>query len=54
MDESSYIEYAPFWYETTQVDKLYNRSSESGNDLTVGSGTAGYLIQDNPLLKGVS
>ena len=54
MDESSYIEYAPFWYETMQIDKLYNRSSESGSDLTVGDGDIGYLIQDNPLLKGVS
>lgn len=54
LDEYNYIEYAPFWYETTRVDKLYNRSSESGRDLTVGTGNIGYLIQDNPLLKGVS
>lgn len=54
LDEYNYIEYAPYWYETMQVDKLYNRSSESGRDLTVGDGNIGYLIQDNPFLKGVS
>lgn len=54
MDESNYVECNPCWYETTQVDKLYNRNSESGTDKTVGTGDIGYLIQDNPLLKGVT
>jgi hypothetical protein len=54
LDEHDYIEYSPYWYETTQVDKLYNRKSESGEDKTVGTGDIGYLIQDNPLLEGVT
>ena len=54
LSETEYIEFSPYWYETTQIDKLYNRSSESGSDLTVGEGETGYLIQDNPLLKGVT
>jgi len=54
LTETDYSEYNPYWYETPQVDKLYNRNSQSGVDNTVGSGSVGYLIQDNPLLKGVS
>ena len=53
-DESSYTDYAPYWYQTEQINKLYNRNSESGTDMTVGTGNIGYLIQDNPLLKGVT
>lgn len=54
LDESNYVECNPYWYRTTQVNKLYNRNSESGTDKTVGTGDIGYLIQDNPLLKGVN
>lgn len=53
-DEHDYMDFQPYWYETQAVDKLYNRSTQSGTDATVGSGNEGYLIQDNPLLKGVS
>lgn len=53
-DEGSYSEFLPYWYETEKVTKLYNRDTATGEDTTTGSGSAGYLIQDNPLLKGVS
>ena len=53
-DATSYEEFEPCWYEVKSVSKLYNRSSTSSGDLTVGSGEEGYLILDNPLLKGVS
>ncbi len=54
LNENMYEEYQQYWYETTQVDHLYNRTTESGDDKTVGTGDIGYLIQDNPLLKGVT
>ena len=54
LDENDYMEYAPYWYETEQVTKLYNRNTESGTDQTYGNGDVGYLIQDNPLLRGVT
>lgn len=50
----NYTEFLPCYYTTKQVTKLVNRSTQSGSDLTVGNGTEEYLIQDNPLLKGVS
>lgn len=53
-DEGGYSEYNPYWYQTKQITKLYNRDTQGGADRTVGSGDEGYLIQDNPLLKGVN
>lgn len=53
-DEGQYKDYHPYWYEVEQVSKLHNRSSSDTTESTVGSGSNGYLIQDNPLLKGVS
>ena len=53
LDEHDYRSFDPCWYETEQVDKLCNRIQGS-NDATYGSGSVGYLILDNPLLKGVS
>ena len=52
-EATNYSEFNPYWYETKKVTKLYNRHSTTGEDKTVGSGNEGYLIQDNPLLKGV-
>lgn len=49
-----YSEFNPAWYRTKTVSKLVNRDSATGEDHTRGSGNEGYLIQDNPLLKGVS
>lgn len=49
----NYSEFTPYWYETKKVTKLYNRDIQGGTQTTYGSGTEGYLIQDNPLLRGV-
>jgi len=51
---SEYSEFNPYWYETKKVTKLYNRSTQDVTDQTYGSGDECYLIQDNPLLRGVS
>lgn len=48
--EGDYTDFQPYWYETQKIDKLYNRSTASGVDDIVGSGSGGYLIQDNPFL----
>ena len=53
-DANGYEEFEPHWYKTKTVDKLYNRDSQDGTDKTVGDGDEGYLILDNPLLRGVS
>lgn len=50
INESGYTEFLPYWYETTKVDKLYNRDTSVGEDEIVGSGKNGYLIQNNPIL----
>lgn len=55
MDESGYIEFLPYWYETRTVTELCNRASNGEYDNRIGNQTGDtYLIQDNPLLKGVS
>lgn len=53
-DATRYEEFEPYWYQTPRVSKLYNRDSNGSDDKTVGSGSNGYLILDNPILKGVS
>ena len=50
----NYTEFNPCYYTTKQITKLINRTTQSGTDTTVGDGDEEYLIQDNPLLKGVS
>ena len=54
IDETMYSEFNPYWYETKQIDKLHNRASSGEYNRTRGDGNEGYLIQDNPLLEGVS
>ena len=54
IDETGYMEFNPYWYETKQITKLHNRASSGEYNKTRGDGDEGYLIQDNPLLKGVS
>lgn len=54
IDEHGYSEFNPYWYATKKVTKVYNRASSGDYDNTVGIGDEAYLIQDNPLLKGVS
>lgn len=53
IDEHGYSEFNPYWYQTKQITKLHNRSSDGEYNIIIGSGTEGYLIQDNPLLRGV-
>ena len=52
--EGDYSAFSPFWYETQQVDKLCNRNSQGGDDGIYGNGDGGYLILDNPLMKGAT
>ena len=52
LDEHNYVEFSPCWFETQQITKLHNRSTQNTSETVVGSGTAAYLIQDNPLLRG--
>ena len=51
VNESGYTEFLPYWYQTTKVDKLYNRDTSVGEDTLYGSGSNGYLIQNNPILS---
>ena len=53
-EATNYETFNPYWYETRKVTKLYNRGTDGSYDKTVGSGDEGYLIQDNPLLRGVN
>lgn len=54
IDESGYREFNPYWYETTNITKLVNRASDGSYENEYGMDTNdSYLIQDNPLLKGV-
>ena len=48
-----YSEFNPYWYETKRVTKLYNNDTQGSTQSTHGSGDEAYLIQDNPLLRGV-
>lgn len=48
-----YKSFNPYWYETAKVTKLENRASDGSYDKNSGSGDEIYLIQDNPLLRGV-
>lgn len=54
IDETGYSEFSPYWYQTKKVTKLYNRASNGEYENSIGTGEETYLIQDNPLLKGVS
>lgn len=49
---TDYGEFNPAWFVTQSVGKLYNRNTAMGTDETVGDGSEGYLIQDNPILRG--
>jgi len=51
--ETDYVDFEPYWYEVDAIDKLYNRSTSDNTEKTAGDGDIGYLIQDNPLLRGV-
>lgn len=50
---TNYREFNPYWYKTKKVTKLYNRDTQESTDSIYGGGDENYLIQDNPLLRGV-
>ena len=50
---TGYKSFNPYWYKTSKVTKLENRASDGSYDNTSGTGDETYLIQDNPLLRGV-
>lgn len=51
---NDYETFDPYWYKTKQIRKLMNRGSDGSYDRYEGSSSGEtYLIQDNPLLKGV-
>lgn len=54
IDETRYSEFKPYWYETKQIEKILNRASDGSYENETGIGVETYLIQDNPLLKGVT
>ena len=51
---TDYSDFNPYWYKTKKVTRIYNRDTHESKDLTYGSKGEDYLIQDNPLLKGVT
>ena len=50
IDENDYFEFVPFEYSVKQIDRLQVRNSDSDVGILVGSGTNGYVIQENPFL----
>jgi len=50
-DEHNYTDFSPSWYKTKPIDRLLNRDTENSADDVTGSGSNGYLIQDNPFLR---
>ena len=54
IDETGYSEFNPYWYQTRMVEKIINRAADGSYNSEYGIGSETYLIQDNPLLKGVS
>lgn len=50
---TNYQEFNPYWYKTKKVTQLCNRDTQESIDTTYGGGEEKYLIQDNPLLRGV-
>lgn len=54
IDEHGYSDFNPYWYATKQVTELRNRAADGSYENSKGNGNETYLIQDNPLLKGVT
>lgn len=55
IDEHGYVEFQPYWYETQKITDVVNRASNGEYNYRYGTGgeLGAYLIQDNPLLRGV-
>ena len=50
IDEHRYVKFVPYEYLVHQINKLQVRSSDNDIGIIVGSGTNGYVIQNNPFL----
>lgn len=50
-DEHNYTEFERTEYQTTAVNKLSVRNSDSTAESVVGTGDSPYMIQDNPFLN---
>ena len=48
--DTHYVEFIPYEYTVHKIDKLQVRNSDSDIGIVVGTGTNGYVIQENPLL----
>lgn len=51
LDESDYFDFVPYEYSVNPIDRLQVRNSDSDIGILVGSGTNGYVIQENPFLS---
>lgn len=49
--ETDYTEFEPCWYANPAITKLHIRNEDSTEELTIGSGSSGYIIQNNPFLR---
>lgn len=50
IDESGYTSYIPSEYTVAAINKLQVRSTDTDVGIIVGTGTNGYVIQNNPFL----
>lgn len=50
--EGDYAEFEPSWYAVDPVTKLSIRNADATRESVVGTGTNGYIIQNNPFLRG--
>lgn len=51
LDESDYSSFIPIEYTVKPIDRLQIRNSDTDIGVLVGSGTNGYVIQENPFLN---
>lgn len=51
LDESDYSSFVPIEYTVKPIDRLQIRNSDTDIGVLVGSGTNGYVIQENPFLN---
>ena len=49
--EGNYTEFEPSWYPVPAIDKLHIRNADSTAESVIGTGTTGYMIQNNPFLR---
>lgn len=49
-DASKYTECRPYYYKTKKISKLHSENTSKTTTQEIGTGTNGYLIQDNPFI----